>query len=365
MKRIIFYGILIMTALLAGCRKVDLAPVDDDPVFTANMQMAGAAKEWQAGVGDYYMFSSFEKDPFDVHVFSGSFAKKDSIYGEVFTIRIRDYQQVAQGLPDVGGGLEPGRAFGFADLSANDIAIVERIVWDATFDASESILPASTQGIYDWDFGDLSGAIDSSSSIVHVYDSLQQNMPVTLNLRTSNNDCSGFMTRLVSAGVAQCDLDIELSFNPAIDTYLHLTAIPSGPLPFTYLWSNGLTVDSITIDSLNAGQVSAAVTVTDNAGCTISAGISTVFNPGAVPNICIAKFNYNIVEDTVQDTIVTYADSLQFSKITIEYTNADGVQYRSDRQTQEPNAYIKILDMEDYDDMSILVYQGIRMKNRK
>ena len=93
----------IAKALLAGCRKVDLEPVDGDPVFTANMQMAGTAKAWQAGVDDYYMFSSFEKDPFDVHVFSGSFAKKDSTGGEVFTIRIRDYQQVAQGLPDVGG----------------------------------------------------------------------------------------------------------------------------------------------------------------------------------------------------------------------------------------------------------------------
>ena len=73
--------------------------MDGKPVFIAEGKFDGSDKSWQAGVADYYLFSSFEKDALDVYEFTGSFAKKDSTGGEVLTFRIRDLKQLPQGLP--------------------------------------------------------------------------------------------------------------------------------------------------------------------------------------------------------------------------------------------------------------------------
>ncbi len=339
-------------ALLASCNKVELDPVDGEPVFVADLKLDGTAKSWQAGVHDYYMFSSFEKDEFEVHVFSGRFAKKDSLVGESLSFHIRDFQQAGSGQPEVEDALSPGRDFSFADASGNDTTWVLNLntTWFAAYNASESITP-NLHMQYEWDFGD--GIIDSNSFelVNHNYNSMPQNMPVTLTISASDNSCSSFIRRRVSVGNnAQCDMDLLATFNAAVGN-IQLNAQPIGSQPFSFLWSNGATVDSISLDSLSPGQNSASVTVTDNAGCTVEAGISAEWMPGVFPNICVAGFNYNISEqvDSILTPIITYYDSLQFSKITIVYTNETGIEYRSDKQPQAPDAFIEIIKLEDYD----------------
>ncbi len=353
MKRLIFYKFLIISTLFAACNKVELDPEDGEPVFTAEAKFDGNPKAWQAGVEDFYMFSSFEKDDFDVHVFSGSFTKTDSIVsGESLAFHIRDYQQLAEGSPDIIEALE--HSFGFADMSGNDSTLVTTIdtVWNAIFFVTQSIQPSGIQVIYEWDFGDQGGDTTLQDSISHIYEDTPHNVPVTLTVKAANNSCSGFYTKYITAnGNAQ---NCQLNFN--IDTFtfnsITITALPSGVAPYQYLWSDSTITGSTYYLQLNpVGMTYVAVTVTDALGCAVSGGLSTTIVSGTLPTICVAAFDYSIQQELIDSQYyqIIYADSLQLSKITIVYTNTEGIQYRSDRQPQEPNATIKILEVDEYD----------------
>ncbi|MBK9017692.1 MAG: hypothetical protein IPM82_28635 [Saprospiraceae bacterium] len=146
----------------------------------------------------------------------------------------------------------------------------------------------------------------------------------------------------------------QLNFN--IDTstfnYITITALPSGVAPYQYLWSDSTITGSAYYLQLNpVGMTNVAVTVTDALGCAVSGGLSTTIVSGTLPTICVAAFDYSIQQELIDSQYyqIIYADSLQFSKITIVYTNTEGIQYRSDRQSQEPTATIKILEVDEYD----------------
>jgi hypothetical protein len=159
------------------------------------------------------------------------------------------------------------------------------------------------------------------------------------------------MTRkVVPSGADSCKLQLDLSPLASSGFVLKadlLNAIP----PFSYSWSNGAVgnVDSITIQD-SIGIISAAVTITDDSGCTVSVDISTTYNPGALPQLCLARFtNSPVIPETDTLQIAVLGDSLQFSKIKIEYTNLNGVFYSSYFENQPISSFIKILKTEDYD----------------
>ncbi len=357
MKRIIFYNILIITALVTGCRKVELDPKDGTSVFTAEAKFGDNQKTWQAGVDGYYMFSSFEKDPLDVYEFSGSFAQKDGLDSmEVFAFRIRDLEQRPQGFPDINAALEPNLFFG----SESDSITIWKTIFDTTgystiFDASNSILP-NTQVAYEWTFGD--GSIDFMSGTIsqHIY-ALLPNESVTLNITALNNSCSSSLTKPINTqGISPyCDLNIEAYFqDPIIDSTFIVKVIDvNGAAPFAYNWGNGSTDDSVNIQ-VSSGIIQASVTVTDAIGCTVSGSISTTLASGTVPPICIARFsNSPIVSllDSMEviDTIIV-GDMIQLSSAKIEYTDIAGNFYSSFLNSQPSSSFIKVIKTEDYDD---------------
>lgn len=357
MKRFVFYKILIITVLFAGCQKVELdGPVHGSPVFTASMAVDGVQKTWQAGVDDYYMFTEFEKDPFDVYVFTGRFEQKNGGNGEVLTIRIRDFQQVFQGLPDMTGALDPSRAFGFVSQSGGDttwVAEVDTIGYKINFDASPSTVPPNVQVSYGWQFGDATGDTALVPAISHTYDStFVPNTPVTLMLEGLNANFSAFLTKPISPSNNTGQFcSVGFDFDTLNVGSLQIFAQPTGVQPFSYNWSDGSTANYYEANN-PVGQVNASVTVTDANGCQAIAGVSTQFGGGTVPIFCAADFGYTVELVTVDTLvpIVTPGDSLQFSMVTIEYTDGDGTLFRSDLQDQGPGASFKILEVEDYDD---------------
>lgn len=357
MKRIVLlHKILIITALAGGCRKVDLEPVDGTPVFMASAKFDGAPHQWRAGVDDFYMFSSFEKDALSVYEFSGSFAKKDSCCGEVFTIRIRDLQQVGQGLPEIEAAL--AQDLFFASQTGIDTlwkTIQDTTGWSTTFNASGSILP-NTPVNYVWSYGDGKSDTLNQQTTTHFYDALPS-QPVTLTVRALNNTCSSSISKLLNLNTnsSPCGLNLNLQFlnpnNP--NGGVQVTAQPTGNQPFTYSWSNGTAGSFITIPDTN-GIIGASVTVTDATGCVVSSTVNTTLGLGTtLLPICIAKFsNTPVVPQTVNVQVIDsliIGDSLQFSKVKIEYTDASGEFYSSFLGPQDNTAHIKILDVEAYE----------------
>lgn len=357
MKRIIFYNSLIIIALSFGCNKIDVEPKNGEPVFVAEAKFDGIAQQWQAGEDGYYMFSSYKKDVLGVYEYIGTFAQEDTTSGKKLSFHIRDAKVTSTGLPDVSGSLDSNISFMFASKSGNDTiwsTVIDTIGYQTTFDASSSILP-NIPVIYEWDFGDTTSALTDSIPVNHSYTSLP-NSQVKLTITAQNNICKSSLTKSLnySGGNTSCELvniDI-LPQSPTLDSFL-VTADFSGlSLPYTYSWSNGGTNNSVIIvDSL--GVLEATVTIVDGTGCSVTASISTTYNPGTVPPICLARFyNSPVVVDTMMnfivDTVIT-GDNLQLSRIKIEYTNEDGVFYSSYFNSQPSSSFIKILKVDEYD----------------
>lgn len=357
MKRIpLLHKILIIIVLAGGCRKVDLEPVDGTPLFMASAKLDGAPHQWQAGVDDFYMFSSFEKDALNVYEFSGSFAKKDSCCGEIFTIRIRDFQQAGQGLPEIEAALAQDLLF--ASQTGIDTlweTKQDTTGWTTTFNASSSILP-NTPVNYVWSYGDGKSDTLDQQTTTHFYDDLPT-QPVTLTVRALNNTCSSSISKQLNLNTnsSPCGLNLNLQFlnpnNP--NGGVQIIAQPIGNQPFTYSWSNGTAGSFITIPD-TAGIIGASVTVTDATGCVVSSAVNTTLGLGStLLPVCIAKFsNTPVVPQTVDVQVIDsliIGDSLQFSKVKIEYTDAAGEFYSSFLGPQDNTAHIQILDVESYE----------------
>ncbi|MCC6725985.1 MAG: hypothetical protein IT258_15880 [Saprospiraceae bacterium] len=355
MKRQLLYISLITIALCTSCRKVELEPVDGAPVFSSAVLLNGGKQIWQAGVEDYYMFSSFEKDAFDVFVFTGKLAVKSSpCCSDAFEFQFRDSHISANNSTDISSAINTEIDFMFADNSGNDTTIVTQIDtdWQANFIVSSFSQPQQILN-YKWDFGDQQ-TIDSTQidSIPHIYELNPENQEVTLRASALNNACSSFFTRKIAPlGNPSQNCNLNFFIDSITNNQIQITALPSGSLPFSYLWNDSSTLETYSVNPINIGPVNISVTVTDAQGCTVKAGISTTIIPGAVPAICVAGFDYTLQETYVDTQIIeiNYADSLQFSNVTIIYYDDLGNQYRSDRQSQPSTSIIEILDVEDYD----------------
>jgi len=78
MKKIIIY-ITLTISVLFGCKKVDLEPTpSNDPVFLVDANLGGDSLKWVAGVDDFYMFTEFSKDNFEVYTLTGRLAKDEN-----------------------------------------------------------------------------------------------------------------------------------------------------------------------------------------------------------------------------------------------------------------------------------------------
>lgn len=346
-----FYSILILIAGIAGCQKLDVEPTTGTPVFSVAAEVAGMQKTWQAGVDDYYLFSGFEKDSNDVYVFTGNLRQTNcpSGCGESFEVKIRDFQQVLQGTPAVMLALQP-RDYFFKSPTADipEWQFDTTVFYRTIFDASASVTTTGAAN-FNWNFGGLGTA--SGPSPVFDFDQLDQSIPVTLTLAGNSLACSSFQTRRVQKPTPNslpCSVQI-FAENDASGAGTILTAIVAGMTPFSYSWSSGAVAQSILLPPNQQPQ--ATVTVTDGQGCTSVSHLSFLNNPGTTPQYCSASFAYEVekiieIDSTLQ---LVPGDSLHFSKISLEYTDAAGKHYRSDLQDQPVFSFFKILSAEDYD----------------
>jgi PKD repeat protein len=79
MKRLLHIFALIGTiALIDGCNEIDdPKPVVEDPFFTFQASIDGQVIEWQAGIDDYYLYTTQESDSFGVMEYRGHLRKEN------------------------------------------------------------------------------------------------------------------------------------------------------------------------------------------------------------------------------------------------------------------------------------------------
>lgn len=105
-----------------------------------------------------------------------------------------------------------------------------------------------------------------------------------------NNGCVA--TECYYFGVSNgCSVEINAVQSPNTPFVYTLTANASGVAPFTYLWDNNQTAQSVTYSYNQQGIYGACVTVTDATGCTVTDCDTLVVDTNSTGN-CSASFYY-------------------------------------------------------------------------
>jgi hypothetical protein len=101
----------------------------------------------------------------------------------------------------------------------------------------------------------------------------------TYNVTVSDDSCGG--TGSVTVGAYICNLNVSVSTNPSGGNNGTATATATGTAPYTYIWSNGETSQTI----INLAPGTYTVTAMDANGCTGST--SGIVSPGSGCNVTV------------------------------------------------------------------------------
>ena len=189
------------------------------------------------------------------------------------------------------------------------------------------------------------GAIFSGQDISLALDEISP-LTVLMTALDSVENCDANSSKvLFSNGLGNdCAVNILLEGTPINGYTLTVdNAALSGNAPYTYSWEiNGSTNNNDTILVNGPGEY--CLTITDAMGCESSVCQTINFSQNELV-ACSADFTY-----TIEEEYETEIDSLNLSKISIEYVDADGKNWRSDRANQTNNAtFFQIDEVEEYE----------------
>ncbi|MEK7255237.1 MAG: hypothetical protein AAB316_10865, partial [Bacteroidota bacterium] len=335
MKRLFFLNLLTIIALLPACQKIDVEPGGGgDPVFTADFTVTfppddTLTESWQAGVDSFYMFTGYELGADSVLVFYGELKRGDCDLNVTapncgsLKIYIRDFQQLVQGGTDILQALKVGN-YELASLPGVDTIwlVVKDTTYNLTFDASPSELPGATpiSSQFSWVFANG----ETASGLQAFFDSVDLDVPSSMNLTVaaSNAGCFSSQTQVIrkpgtnSTAAGNCSVQIKA------DTVSQnvLIANTNGAGPFEFQWSTGDSSQQISIPFNQQNSISVTATSTTT-GCSSTASVNFLNNPGTLPQICSAGFTYDAQPVVFQDSVpiaIPSGDSLQLSKVILE-----------------------------------------------
>ncbi len=343
LKKIQLIAILFSMILFSQCRKIKIVPdVEGTPVFFVSLSIGGTdSLQFTAGKDDYALFTSYQQGADSIYAFVGEFKKEDGTSSSPslrFEIRDREANPVTV---DVEQALSLSSYSFFVDNIIGEL--------DTIYEARFSILPLPPNCVlnniapeaFDWDFGD--GTYSTGYSPSHIYENTGDK---TVRLVANyDGDLQAISEQKMSfdTGFTSCSANIETELVQN-GLFLQLSAISIGGIPpYSYSWANDTMPLSdifipLPLDSLSQFY---SVTITDSQGCqAVMSGTIPIENP---VDICSPVFDYSTEIRT--DTIAS--NDVQFSTITIIYTDSDGYEYRSDIQAQN-NAFFTIQNVDDF-----------------
>ncbi|MEX0968442.1 MAG: PKD domain-containing protein [Bacteroidia bacterium] len=319
----IYSFVLLLIALLSGCRENDLPqPQNGDPVFFVKGMINGNQMEITAGEHDYYMFTSHGRDTHQVISFTGEFRKLNcsSNCPGTLTITIRDKQ--AGGLLDIEQALAPGDYPFRSPLPSYVVQFMADTL-------------KMGQGYYNWDFGD--NTFSQEASPLHVFnivDPQRQVFPVTLTI-TNSVGCISSITNIIDFANRNCHTYFD--HDPPNSSIVSFFSYPTGSDPVRHVWSVGGTVFSNdpnpVHDFRQPGVYEVTLEVMDSINC-----LSTYSrNVNVLTQNCAANFTYTLL------------NAPDFSKVTITWIDENGKIYSSGIRAQPAQSYFRVLNSEKYE----------------
>lgn len=306
-----------------ACKKAEPLPppVSEDPVFRVTYnQDSTVSQTVTAGQNAVYLFTDFEEN--DLILCSGSFSKEDCPDGDcpgsltfIFkSLKTDDFQ--------------PNTVFHLGSF------VFENILGgspDTTFLTTFSVLPNSGYNSFSWNIDSASAGGGAS-----IQQEFQDNAPKIVRLtaqKASGLTSTVFRTvSLTNPGASFPSVSIEAEGDSA---FYQLTAVVTGPPVASLLWSTGDTIEMFSPNFLDSAY---SVIVGDFFGNFTEARLQQL-SPNDIP-VQTAGFTYSVQPIIVQD---------QPGEIIIQWVDAQGRIWRSDREQQPVGTFFEVLESEDYE----------------
>ncbi len=343
MKKVIIYFSLIVFAF-ASCSKVDLDEVPSgDPVFLVNAELDGADLDLAAGDDDFYMFSEYSKDNFDVYTMTGRFAKDSNCVAECeeslsFSIRSSTVDSMPNMPFDINTALAEGTNLNY--FSFNNTTTVTGQIYtfsSSLFDALNTAIP----GNVNWEIFDGQQIIIDSGNIITFITSSTEDLDVRLSIDIQNGlGCTSYFKTKVKNGFAEfCELDLNANLMSQDSITLSLL----GSNYDSILW-NGIPISTLDIPIFGPPDSFITLEATDsNSGCSAELGICLNADSLMVSSIAFPKLDLQVFEDTM----IINGNGEQLSAVTIDYQDETGIY--SSKFVDNSNSTFTILKIEDYE----------------
>ncbi len=344
MKKVIIYFSLIVFAF-GSCSKVDLDEVPSgDPVFLVNAELDGVDLNLVAGDDDFYMFSEFSKDNFDVYTMTGRFAKDSNCTVECeeslsFSIRSSYADSIPNAPFDISSALIQGTNLNY--FSNSNTVTQDGHIY--TFSSSLiDTLNSAIAGEINWEIlaGQTfeTGTGDTFSFPFYGTDDLD----VRLSIDIANGlGCTSYFKTKVKNGLDEfCDLELDASFMMGDSVYV-LSLI--GQNYDSIMW-NGNPISVLTIPIF--GPPNSIITLeafNSNTNCNVELGVCINADSLNLSSIAFPKFDVQVQEDTQ----IIGGNGEQLSAVTIDYQDETGIY--SSKFADNSNNTFTITKIEDYE----------------
>ena len=343
MKEILIY-ITLVVLVFSSCKEVDLMPPEvEDPVFSVAATLDGLPLNWQAGEEDFFMFTDFSKDEFDVYSMRGRLAKDVNCTSECeeslsFSIR-SSYATPSANDFNIDQAMQVG-SFDYMELQDSTSVGGYRYLLQGIF---EDTIFGNQAASYLWEISDGGSYFETDSMPNPMFEySGNADLDVKLTTTTPNGCASSIEQKLYLGQPNNCELNIEVSFIDSNEiSFFTYFQTPSNN--DSILWNNSLTDTFIIAPNLPFNGPLTLLAANDF--CEIDMEICLDYDApqqGNLIGIGIPKINYQVEE-------ITNVIDEQFSSILIEYQDEAGMTYTSEAAENNNNTFT-ISKIEDFED---------------
>ncbi|MEO6302247.1 MAG: PKD domain-containing protein [Bacteroidia bacterium] len=329
------YCILFLLILASmSCRKKEYpeSTTEGAPIFSCSMNINGAPTSFEAGINNYYMYSSFQQDSNNVYGFTADIKQSNCTNcPSSIQIQINDFKVMPSNAPaQIDSSLLPG--------NYNYLLSTAASFYTAQFQSSYNKTAAS----YLWNFGD--GTTSNLQTPSHIYKkSGKYKVDLTVNGTSScvNNISSfhnigfltnGFRTSIITDSIMGNSMQFSALNAQGSGTYSYSwnfgdgTALSSSANPMHYYQYAGSYPVSLRVIDGNSDTAYAKYNVVTQSDLSSCATNYTISNVSLTPN------------------------TLGLSNIIVNWIDANGTLYSSKNPLQPANSYFTIVSVENYKD---------------
>lgn len=327
----IFAFSIILTIVIFSCKKKDLPQPEsgNEPVFYFTGTVNGVATSIQAGVNDYYMYSSYEQQD-----------SSSALYKFIGDLKTVNCVSCTNSLKVI---INDRRLSIFNSQSGADSAFLYNYYPYQYYSPASikntvqfNVVASGAISQVNWDFGD--GTFSNVLNPSHVFTGMRtQNVSLTVTDTAGSSNTISNTYNLTSNNICKINNITSYVTNNAI-TY---TTNVTGANPISYLWNLG--------DGTTSTAAFTTHTYSAPGRYDVSLRIIDANNDTAKCNYQAKTQSYNALTTNFFVTNTTpVANSYALSNIIIKWTDASGNIYSSQNVTQSSSSYFKIVSVEDY-----------------